>query len=111
MMTRQTLSVAVIAIVLTLQFAIPALHLFVDGANRWSWQMYSRAPERPQLTAMFADGTERPLPLNNYVYRFRYELRYDEKFANRLCSEETAAVAIRIENQLAGEVAQYECSD
>jgi hypothetical protein len=108
---RHWLAVLTIAIVLTLQIGIPTLQFFEEGVNRWGWQMYSRMPIRPTLTAVHPDGNREPIRLSDHVYYMRSEIRVDNQQAvEQFCERVDGAEAIELFNEQRDEVTVYPCS-
>jgi hypothetical protein len=108
---RHWLAVFTIAIVLTLQICIPTLQFFEEGVNRWGWQMYSRMPIRPTITAIHSDGTREQIRLSDHLYHLRSEIRVDnEQVIEQFCERISDAEAIELVNEQRDEIAVHRCT-
>jgi hypothetical protein len=106
---RHFLVLAVIAIALALQFAVPAMQLTREGPQRWGWQMYSRPAALGTHVAVTQSGSERPLRMSNHVFRFRAELLPSATLVRQLCEREPDAVAIRVRHRDSDRVDEFSC--
>ncbi len=111
MTLRRKLVIGVIATVLSLQFVIPSVQYFSDGANRWGWQMYSRVSLQPEIIAVTADGDRREVDLSRYVFHMRSELRVDAEMLDQLCAMLPDANSFElIHHEDATETEMFQCS-
>lgn len=111
-MTRRHLIILItVAIVLILQFGVPAIQYFAEGSNRWGWQMYSRENSRPEITAVSTNGNRRAVALSPHLMLSRTELRINDDVLRQLCGRlrETRTLELHYENS--DEVRVYQCPD
>jgi hypothetical protein len=111
MTRRHRLILMTILAVLTLQFGVPAVQYFSEGANRWGWQMYSREQSLPAVLVVSPEGERTSADLPDHLFLLRSELRIDERAARQLCERYPRAVAIEVVDRTTGEATPHQCYD
>jgi hypothetical protein len=108
---RHRVALLIIGVVLTLQFVVPALFLPASGANRWSWQMYSRNSERPEIVALSVTGEQETITLSDHLYRLRSELRVDSDVLDQLCDRIAGVDHFELTYESTDDVVVHPCND
>jgi hypothetical protein len=106
---RQLLTLLLIAVVVGVQFGIPSIQYFSDGANRWGWQMYSRANPNPMIVAVRADGRHVDVDVREHLSQLRSELRFREREFDLLCQRIPDVSYLRLHDPRSGEVTVHPC--
>ena len=99
----------VIALVVLVQVAVPAVALVNDPPTRFGFQMYSGVGEVPSIRLDLADGGSQDLTLREVVAVDRVELDWASRLPSELCARFPAATRVTLTWQKTGEVAREEC--
>lgn len=87
---------AVAAIYLAVQVALPVRGLLDSGVNRWSWEMFSRGSQQEKFRVVRPDG-DIYTTVQLVLGISRYEIQYDDDGAEILCSYFPEALSVESE--------------
>jgi hypothetical protein len=105
---RRLSSIAVVVGVFV-QVIVPLIQLRQPRPARFGWQMYAGIREPFALTGVAADGSTRPIEIDNYLAFHRGDIAISRILPPVVCDREQELVAIRFQVPPEDTYRVYQC--
>ena len=98
-----------LALIVGVQFSVPAVALAMEPPTRLGFQMYSGLGEVPEITITANDGSTDEVAIGDVVAVPRPELDWSIKLPEHLCGTKRDAHTVRLSWVAAGKTLEHSC--